>query len=80
MEPLSGNAEHISARTAAVISTNTIVIRYEDLKDGEMLDSFSDINFTISLPGHQRSIPERRKIYSNSALIHDLLHANIEHT
>jgi hypothetical protein len=40
MEPLSGNAEHISARTAAVISTKTIVIRYEDLKDDEMLDSF----------------------------------------
>ena len=32
MEPLRGNAEQISANTAAVISMNTIVITYEDLE------------------------------------------------
>lgn len=32
MDPLRGRAEHISARTAAVIHMNTRVIRYEDLK------------------------------------------------
>jgi hypothetical protein len=32
MEPLSGSAEHISARIAAVITINTMVIMYEDLE------------------------------------------------
>lgn len=30
IEPLNGNAEHTSARTAAVISINTTVIKYDD--------------------------------------------------
>lgn len=33
MDPLNGNAEHISARTAAVIHIKTIVIMYEDLNN-----------------------------------------------
>jgi hypothetical protein len=32
MEPLSGSAEQISARTAAVIIMKTMVMRYDDLE------------------------------------------------
>jgi hypothetical protein len=32
MEPLRGNAEQISARTAAVMDIKTIVIRKQDLR------------------------------------------------
>jgi hypothetical protein len=35
MEPLSGKAEQISARTAAVISMGIAVIMYEDLVCGD---------------------------------------------
>jgi hypothetical protein len=61
MEPLSGRAEHISARTAAVISINTTVIMYEDLNDNEMLGGSTDIDFTISLRGPQPAVQGRRR-------------------
>jgi hypothetical protein len=60
MEPLSGRAEQISAKTAAVISINTTVIMYEDLSDNEMLDSAISIDFTISLRGPQLAVLGRR--------------------
>jgi hypothetical protein len=60
MEPLSGKAEQISARIAAVISMGIAVIMNEDLivqDDGldEMLNYFDEIemDFTTSLRGHQ---------------------------
>ena len=42
---------------------NTTVIMYEDLKGDEMPDSCTGANFTISPPGHQPTVLERRKIY-----------------
>ena len=56
MEPLSGKAEQISARIAAVISMGIAVIMNEDLvvqDDG--LDYFDEIemDFTTSPRGHQ---------------------------
>jgi hypothetical protein len=62
MEPLSGRAEQISARTAAVISINTTVIMYEDLNDNEMLGSFTGVDFTILLRGPQPTVLGRRRI------------------
>jgi hypothetical protein len=60
MEPLSGKAEQISARIAAVISMGIAVIMNEDLvvqddRLDEMLNYFDEIemDFTTSLRGHQ---------------------------
>ena len=33
MEPLRGKAEHISAKTAAVINMNTMLMIYDDLEE-----------------------------------------------
>lgn len=62
MEPLNGNAEHTSARTAVVISINTTVIKYDNLKNNEILISFVCNTLTISLRGPQWVILRRMQI------------------
>jgi hypothetical protein len=57
IEPLNGNAEHTSARTAAVISINTTVIKYDDLKTMKFwLALYTTDTLTISLRVLQRAI------------------------
>ena len=57
MEPLNCNAEHTSARTAAVISINTTVIKYDDLKTMKFwLALYTADTLTISLRVLQRAI------------------------
>jgi hypothetical protein len=59
IEPLNGNAEHTSARTAAVISINTTVIKYDDLENDEILVRFVCDTLTILLRVPQRAILRR---------------------
>ena len=42
MEPLRGNAEQISAKIAAVIHMNTIVIKYDDLQKEKAVRMIED--------------------------------------
>jgi hypothetical protein len=59
MEPLRGRAEHISARTAAVIIMKKIVIKNDDLECGEKQDQKGKRSATILLQVPQREVQGR---------------------
>jgi len=59
MDPLNGRAEQISARIAAVISMNTIVMRNEDLRTVRISSAFTKLDCYHIAAGPPASNPKK---------------------